>query len=195
MTAVDPLVTPNTEGEFHDEGHTGPADPIEPLVPTGNDGVRHDASSDSRHILNTLPPDLSSSEAYIRLLPDPFFQPDYHPTCESYSCFLRDSGGRYSGVQVQLALPNDEDLPIYVNIPHLGIHGLAFRTSGGPPSRQTTPSATQAEESPVEQENGRAAEIDGHLGHAGGADERDGHFMAMMNRLLNMIWPWPVHMI
>lgn len=196
-------MTPHSEGEFHDEEHTGHADPIEPLAPTGNDGVGHDASSDSRHILNTIPPDRASSETYSHLLPDPFFQPNYHPTRESYSCFLRDSDGRYSGVQVQLALPNDADLPIYVSIPHSGLHGFAFRTGDGSFSPQTSQSAAEAEESPVEQENGRAAELDGHLRHADGADDRDGLFMAvidrlldmLLNRLLNRIWPWPVHMI
>lgn len=181
--------------ECHDEGYTGPSNPTETLVAARTDDIGHNVSSDSSHILNTLSPDQASSQTYHRLLPGPFFQSNHHPTRESYSCFLRDSDGRYSGEQVQLTLPNNADLPIYVSIPHLGIHGLAFRTGDGRPSRQTAQSATQAEESPVDQENGRTTEVDGHLGHACGADERDGQFTARMTRLSNSIWPWPVHMV
>lgn len=196
MTVVDAPVSPHSDGEHHDEGHTGPADHTETLVLAGTDDVgRRDVSSDSRHLLNTLTSGQASSQTYRHPLPDPFFQPHYHPTRESYSCFLRDSNGRYSGAQVQLALPNDEGLPIYVSIPHLGIHGIAYRIGDGPRPRQTSQPVAQADESPVEQENGQATEVDGHLGHAGGADEGGGLVRAMMARLLNIIWPWPVHMV
>lgn len=195
MAVVDRPVSRHFGSECHDEGYTGPSNPTETLVAARTDDIGHNVSSDSSHILNTLSSDQAPSQTYRRLLPDPFFQPNHHPTRESYSCFLRDSDGRYSGVQVQLALPNDADLPIYVSIPHLGIHGLAFRTGDGRPSRQTSQSAVQAEESPVEQENGQTMDGDGHLGHAGEVDERDGLSMTIMTRVSNIIWPWPVHMV
>lgn len=193
MTVVTPPVSPYSDGECHDEGHTKPADHTESLVPAGTDDVGHYGNSDSRRLLDTPTSGQASSQTYHHLLADPFFQPRYHPTRESYSCFLRDSDGRYSGAQVQLALPNDESLPIYVSIPHLGVHGIAFRIGDGPRSGQTSQSVAQADESPLEQENGQTIEVDGHLGHAGAADEGWGLFGAIMARLLNIIWP--VHIV
>lgn len=196
MIVVDRPVSPYSDGECHDEGHTKPADHTESLVPAGTDDVGHYGSSNSRHLLNTLTSGQALSQTYRHPLPDPFFQPHYHPTRESFSCFLRDSDGRYSGAQVQLALPNDEGLPIYVSIPHLGIHGIAFRIGDGLRSRQRSQSVVQADESLLDQENGQTTEVGSHLGHAGGADEGVGPFRpfrAMMARLLNIIWP--VHIV
>lgn len=187
MTVVDAPGSPHLNGERHDEGHTGSADHTETLEPAGTDGVGlRDLNSLSRHLLNILTSGPASSQAssetssqtssqtYRHPLPDPSSQPYYHPTRETYSCFLRDSNGRYYDAQVQLAFPNDEGLPIHVTIPDLGIHGIAYRTGDGPRSRQTSQSVAQANESPVEQENGQMTEVDGHLGHAGGADEGGG---------------------
>lgn len=189
MTVVDPPVPSHSDGECHHNGHTGTADHVETLVPAGTGDVGHDGSSDSRHLLNTLTSGQASSQTYRHPLPDLFFQPHYHPTRESYSGILRDNDGRYSGAQVQLALPDEEGSPIYVSIPHLRIQGFAYRIRDGRRPRQKSQSVTQADDSPVEQENGQTTEVDDHLGHAGGADEGGGLVRAMMARLLNIIWP------
>lgn len=159
------------------------------MVLAGTDDVGHKASSESRCILSTLlSGQASSSQTHRHLLPDPFYQPHYHPTRESYSCFLRDSEGRYSGAQVHLALPNDKGLPIYVSIPHLGVHGLAFCNGDGHHHRQTSQSAAQVEESPVEQDDGQGTDGDGHQGQAGGADEGGGGAVTTLARMLHTMW-------
>lgn len=50
-------------------------------------------------------------------------------------------------------------------------------------------SSDSRHESPVEQEDGQRTEDGSHLGHAGGADEEAVLILAMMARLLNIIWP------
>ena len=120
---------------------------------------------------------------------DPFFHPYYDHICKSHCCFLQASDGRYPDARIELALPTHEGLPIYVSLPHLGVHGLAYPiVDGSSPPQQPQPAA-QAEEPPLEQEHGQRTEGGGHLGHAGGADEEDGLIVAMRARLLNIIWP------
>lgn len=189
MTVVDPPVSPHSKTECHGEGHTGPASHTETLVSAGTEYVGHDASTNSRHLLNALPSDQWSSQRDYQPSLDPFFGPYYHALCENYCCFLKNSDGSYSSAQIQLALPAHGGLPIYVSLPHLGIHGLAYRIRDGCHPRQTSRSAAQDEESPVEQDDGQSTEVGGQIVYAG-ADDGGGLVMA---RLLNIIWP--VHMI
>lgn len=164
MTVVEPPVSLHSDSECHAERCKASADHTEPLVPAEPDGVGHNVSSNSKDNSDS-PSNQTSPEASHHPPPSSIFH--------QYSCVLPVpvNETKYSGLEIQPIIVNDESSPIDVSIPQLEIHGLAYRSEDGCRSQKTSQSATKAQESPMGQGNEQTTEGGGQLEHARGANE------------------------
>lgn len=162
MTVAEPPVSLHPDNECHPKRRRASADHTEPLVPAKPDGVGNNVSSNSKDDSDS-PSDQTSPQAY--------HHPPPSPISHKYSCILPDNETKYSGVEIQPIILNDESSPIDVSIPQLKVHGLAYRSEDGCRSQKTSQSATKAEESPMGQGNEQTTEGGGQLEHARGANE------------------------
>lgn len=108
MTFAKPPVSLRSDSECHAKRRRVSADQIDPLVPAEPDGVGHSFSSNSKDDSDS-PSDQTSPQASHHSPPSPI--------SHKYSCVLPINETKYSGLEIQLIIVNDESSPIDVAIP------------------------------------------------------------------------------